>query len=136
MLWHKLNKFAQTTETTKRSTKTLGDSWELYAEHYLIDNGLSLLTKNFHSRQGEIDLIMKDDDCLVFVEVKYRKNNHFGGAISAVTQQKQQKIIKTAIFYLQQQNLNEYNTACRFDIVAIEGDTNNPTIHWLKNAFS
>lgn len=130
MLWHKLNKLTQTT------TKTQGDSWELYAEHYLVNNGLSLIAKNFYSRQGEIDLIMKDDDCLVFVEVKYRKNNQFGGAISAVTHQKQQKIIKTATFFLQQQNLNEYNTACRFDIVAIEGDVKNPKIQWLKNAFS
>jgi putative endonuclease len=116
--------------------KASGDFWELYAERYLIANGLSLLAKNYHSRQGEIDLIMKDNDCIVFVEVKYRKNNHFGGAISAVTYQKQQKIVKTAAFFLQQQKLNEYNTACRFDIIAIEGDANNPDTQWLKNAFS
>ncbi|MDT0605107.1 YraN family protein [Thalassotalea castellviae] len=121
---------------SKVTSKELGDFWELYAERYLTDNGLCLLSKNFHSRQGEIDLIMKENDCFVFVEVKYRKNNQFGGAISAVSQQKQQKIIKTATFFLQQQNLNEYNTACRFDIVAIEGDANKPKIQWLKNAFS
>lgn len=118
------------------TTKKLGDCWEQYAERYLISRGLTLFAKNFHSRQGEIDLIMKDADCIVFVEVKYRKSNHFGGAISAVTYQKQQKIIKTAAFFLQQQKLNEYNTACRFDIVAIEGDANKPNIQWLKNAFS
>ncbi|MDG1752717.1 MAG: YraN family protein [Thalassotalea sp.] len=130
MLWKKQTKPNNTT------AKASGDCWELYAERYLIEKGLSLLAKNFHSRQGEIDLIMKDGDCIVFVEVKYRKNNHFGGAISAVTYQKQQKIIKTAAFFLQQQKLNEYNTACRFDIVAIEGDTNKPDTQWLKNAFS
>lgn len=130
MLWNKLN------NSNRPTSKASGDCWELYAEHYLIDNGLALLVKNFHSRQGEIDLIMKDGDCIVFIEVKYRKNNHFGGAISAVTHQKQQKIIKTAAFYLQQQKLNEYNTLCRFDIIAIEGDANNPNTQWLKNAFS
>lgn len=130
MLWKKLS------DSNKTSTKAVGDSWELYAERYLLAKGLTLYTKNFHSRQGEIDLIMKDNNCIVFVEVKYRKNNHFGGAISAVTYQKQQKIIKTAAFFLQQQKLNEYNTTCRFDIVAIEGDANKPNIQWLKNAFS
>ena len=130
MLWNKQSNSNTTT------TKASGDCWELYAEGYLCDKGLSVLAKNFHSRQGEIDLIMKDGDCIVFVEVKYRKNNHFGGAISAVTVKKQQKIIKTAAFFLQQQKLNEYNTACRFDIVAIEGDINNPNTQWLKNAFS
>lgn len=130
MLWKQQN------NSNKATTKALGDCWELYAERYLITKGLILCEKNFHCRQGEIDLIMKDNDCIVFVEVKYRKNNHFGGAIAAVTNKKQQKIIKTATFFLQQQNLNEYNTACRFDIVAIEGDANNPNIQWLKNAFS
>jgi putative endonuclease len=136
LLWNKPSKASQTTQITKETNKSLGDSWELYAEQYLISKGLSLLTKNFHSRLGEIDLIMKDNGCLVFIEVKYRKNNLFGGAISAVTQQKQQRIIKTATFFLQQQNFNEYNTACRFDIIAIEGDANNPKLQWLKNAFS
>jgi len=123
-------------KSTKLSTKETGDCWELYAEHFLKKNGLVLITKNFHCRQGEIDLVMQDGKCIVFVEVKYRKNNHFGGAISAVTTRKQQKIIKTASFFLHQQRLNEYNTAYRFDIVAIEGDISNPKTDWLQNAFS
>ncbi|MEW6990358.1 YraN family protein [Colwelliaceae bacterium 6441] len=118
------------------SNKALGDSWESYAESFLTNNGLTLLTKNFHSRHGEIDLIMQDGDVIVFIEVKYRKNNHYGGAISAVTPKKQQKIIKTATFFLHQQGLNEYNTACRFDVIAIEGDKDHPNTEWLKNAFS
>lgn len=130
MLWNNKNNPKRTT------TKEIGNSWELYAERYLVKNGLVLISKNFHCRLGEIDLIMKDGESFVFIEVKYRKNNQFGGAISAVTSNKQKKIIKTATFFLQQQRLNEYNTACRFDVVAIEGDKNQPKIHWLKNAFS
>lgn len=115
--------------------RAIGESWELYAQQYLIAQGLIFVDKNYHCRQGEIDLIMKDDNSLIFIEVKFRKNNHFGGAISAVTHNKQQKIIKTATFYLQQHQLNEYNTACRFDVIAIEGDIKHPKINWLKNAF-
>lgn len=83
---------------------------------------------------GEIDLIMLDEGTKVFVEVKFRKSANFGGAISSVSISKQQKITKTAAIFLQQQGLNAYNTACRFDIVAIEGEVN-PEIIWLKNAF-
>lgn len=124
MLWNK----------RATSVKTVGQQWEKFAADYLTAQGLALLTQNFHSRNGELDLIMKEQDCFVFVEVKYRKNKHFGGAINAITPTKQQKILKTATFFLQQQGLNAYNTPCRFDVVAIDGD-NPPEITWLKNAF-
>jgi len=78
---------------------------------------------------------------LVFVEVKYRKNNAYGGAINAISALKQKKIISAAQFFLQKNNLNPENQACRFDVIAIEGsdESNNgksQQIHWLKNAFS
>ena len=59
----------------------------------------------------------------------------FGGAISAISYNKEQKIRKCAKFYLQQNDLNEYNTPCRFDVIALEGDINQPQITWLRNAF-
>ena len=124
MLWNKQVK----------PEKSVGQQWEQFAADYLTAQGLALIAQNFHSRNGELDLVMKEQDCFVFVEVKYRKNNAFGGAISAVTLTKQQKISKTAAFFLQQQGLNAYNTPCRFDVVAIDGD-NPPEITWLKNAF-
>ncbi len=128
MLW---NNKAKTTQTARSS----GNIWEQFAERHLSEQGLKPFTQNFHSRHGEIDLIMKDNDMIVFIEVKYRKNNLFGGAIAAVTAEKQQKLAKTAKFFLHQQGLNEYNTTCRFDVIAIEGDANHPDISWLKNAF-
>ncbi|WP_081180056.1 YraN family protein [Colwellia sp. PAMC 21821] len=121
--------------TNKTNTVTTGKNSEQLAAHYLTQHGLLLQTCNFQNRRGEIDLIMTENDTWVFVEVKYRKNSHFGGAIAAVSIKKQQKIKQCAAFYLQQAGLNEYNTPCRFDVIAMQGDINNPEITWLKNAF-
>lgn len=108
---------------------------EAFAEKYLIEQGLTPIDRNIHCRQGEIDLVMRDDDIIVFVEVKYRKNNNFGGAIEAVSIAKQNKIRHCVAFFFQQANLNEYNTPCRFDVIALEGNINQPQVTWLKNAF-
>lgn len=123
----------------KNTSNKQGQIAEQLAKQFLQTEGLLFIEQNFHSRWGELDLVMKEQDVLVFIEVKYRKNNLFGGAISAVSTSKQQKIIKTAAIYLQQHGLNEYNTAYRFDVVAIEGNTNTiakSQINWLKNAFN
>lgn len=119
----------------KYTKKQKGDQAEHLACRYLEKQGLILITTNFTGRFGEIDLIMRDNqqDNLVFIEVRYRKNNHFGGAASSVTPQKQQRITKTALYYMQQ---NEPNASARFDVVAIEGDLNGEnTINWIPNAF-
>ncbi len=121
--------------TNRPTTRDTGEVTELLAIKYLTRQGLVIQEKNVHSRLGEIDIIMKEDKTFVFVEVKYRSSANFGGAISAISPKKQQKIKKTAAFYLQQCGLNEYNTPCRFDVVALEGNINNPEIIWLKNAF-
>ncbi|GHE81926.1 YraN family protein [Thalassotalea profundi] len=123
----------------KNYSNTHGQLAEQIAKEHIQEEGLIFIEQNFHSRWGEIDLIMKDNEVFVFIEVKYRKNTVFGGAISAISTKKQQKIIKTAAIYLQQHGLNEYNTAYRFDVVAIEGNINSiakPQINWLKNAFN
>jgi putative endonuclease len=121
--------------TKKPTTREAGNITETFAANYLVKQGLVLQDKNRHSRMGEIDIIMKDNETFVFIEVKYRSSDLFGGAISAISEQKQQKIRKTAAFYLQQCGLNEYNTSCRFDVVALQGNINNIDITWLKNAF-
>jgi putative endonuclease len=117
------------------STQDKGQTSENFARKYLVSHGLQYVTKNYRNRQGEIDIIFLEGGTYVFVEVKYRKNNKFGGAISAVSYKKTQKIKQCAKFYLQQNDLNEYNTPCRFDIIALEGNINRPQITWLKNAF-
>ena len=134
MLWNKNNSDEGSPSKVTTSTDK-GNITEQYAEHYLSNQGLTLIEKNFHCRRGEVDLIMRDGDTLVFVEVKYRKNSGFGGAISAISVTKQQKIKYCIAFYLHQAGLNEYNTACRIDVVALEGDIRQPKVTWLKNAF-
>lgn len=124
MLWNK-----------KNNTVSTGKLTEKLAARYLVEQGLLLQQSNFQNRAGEIDLILKEQETLVFVEVKYRRNKQFGGAISAISSSKQQKIKQCAAFYLQHIGLNEYNTPCRFDVIALEGDIENPEIIWLKNAF-
>lgn len=114
------------------TTRDIGKLHEGLAANYLQQHGLQLLQRNFQCRTGEIDLIMLSHDTLVFVEVRYRKSDAFGSAIESVTYKKQQKILKTAQFYLmknpQHQHLNY-----RFDIVGIS--QNGQTIDWLSNAF-
>lgn len=120
---------------TKPTSKTIGGQGETIALHHLESAGLTLLTQNFHSRFGEIDLVMKEEQTIVFVEVKYRKQIRFGHAADFVTTAKQKKIRLSATSYLQHCQLNAYNTPCRFDVVGLEGDLNAPAITWLKNAF-
>lgn len=105
--------------------------------HYLQQQGLKLLTKNYHSRRGELDLVMQDNDTVVFVEVRYRKNDAFGGAVESITQSKQQKLRATAEQYLQQETSLSNG---RFDVVAMTKKIQNNhsdgyTFDWIKNAF-
>ena len=117
------------------TTREIGQLTEAIALTYLQQRELVLVETNVHSRCGEIDIVMKEKGTWVFVEVKYRKNNTFGGAISAISSNKQRKIKLSAAFFLQQQGLNEYNTPCRFDVLALDGNITDPTITWLQNAF-
>ncbi|MCH2055226.1 MAG: YraN family protein [Thalassotalea sp.] len=119
----------------KLTTKAIGDSTEALAANYLKAQGLTLATQNYSSKYGEIDLICQDGQTWVFVEVKYRRSAAYGGAISTISTAKQQKLKHCASFYLQLKGINEYNTSCRFDVVALQGDLTQPQITWLKNAF-
>jgi putative endonuclease len=103
---------------------------EKQALAYLQKQGLSLICQNYYCRFGEIDLIMHEQDVLVFIEVRYRKNNDFGGALASITKRKQAKIIKTAKYYLAQLDNEPY---CRFDVIAIDQQANTP--QWIQNAF-
>jgi len=97
---------------------------------YLLTQGLTLLHQNYYCRFGEIDLIMQDQDTLVFIEVRYRKGSDFGGALASIKQSKQRKIIKTAQHYLTQLRAEPY---CRFDAIALNDTELTPL--WVKDAF-
>lgn len=106
-----------------------GISAEEQAQAYLVNNGLKLECKNFRTKWGELDLVMKDLDTLVIVEVRYRKNDLYGSALESITQSKQNKIIAATHHYLAS---HPYKGALRFDVVAINSSG---TLNWIKNAF-
>lgn len=112
-----------------------GANLESQAVVYLQSYGIMLLHRNFHCKYGEIDLIAKDNDVLVFIEVRYRKNDFFGSAKESITLHKQRKIICAANFYLQTRNWAQ-QIACRFDVIAMTGTIDNPQIEWIKDAFN
>lgn len=89
------------------------------------------IARNLACRYGEIDLIMREGEYWVFVEVRYRRVASYGQANSTVDWRKQRRIILTAINWLQSQSINIDEAACRFDLVAITGDT----IDWIRDAF-
>ncbi len=103
------------------------------AEHracqYLQRQGLTLVEKNYRCRKGEIDLIMQDKNQLVFVEVRYRKHEHYGTAVDTVDKNKVKKLILTAHHYLIKRRLD---VPARFDVVGFDASFN-PT--WITDAF-
>ena len=88
------------------------------------------MERNYRSRRGEIDLIMRDARTLVFVEVRFRASTRFGTPAESVDVRKQRKLAATAAHYLQS---NQTNLPCRFDVIALSG-TNH--IDWIRNAFN
>lgn len=113
--------------------KETGNHAESLACGYLERHGLQLLVRNFRCRLGEVDLVMQDNDSLVFVEVRYRKQTRYGHAAETVSRTKQIRIIRCASYYMSVHN--GWNKPARFDVVAIEGKTDDPVIEWLPDAF-
>lgn len=113
----------------RTSRQRSGDEGEEQALGYLLKAGLSLVQRSFLCKGGEIDLIMRDQDSLVFVEVRKRASSQFGGAVASVTSTKQKRMVHAAQVYLQtQKNM----PACRFDVIAIDDGK----ITWLKNVIT
>lgn len=112
--------------------KSRGAQAEQLAANYLQQHGLKLLHCNYHSRFGEIDLIMQDGDTHVFVEVRLRGSSSFGGAAASIDARKQAKLIKTAQYYL---TSLKRMPACRFDAVVMQS-ANLQHIEWIKGAFT
>ena len=121
------------TQPTERKRK--GNQAEALAQRHLEQLGFNLVTANFSCKTGEIDLIMQDQDTLVFVEVRYRQETHLGSPLETITASKQKKLTRTAQFFLQRHYGNRW-PPCRFDAVGISGDLDNaPAIEWIANAF-
>lgn len=109
---------------------------EDYACYYLQQAGLTFLTRNFRCRYGEIDLIMQQKNCIVFVEVRYRKTADFGSAIESINATKKQRVRQTAHFYLQQfDKRQQYDW--RFDWLGLSPakEPQKFLVEWLENAW-
>ncbi len=121
-------------ESGKTTRQAIGQHAEQLAEQYLTQRGLRLLERNYRCRGGEIDLIMTDEsEALVFVEVRYRKHQAFGGAAASVDQRKQQRLLLAANHYLQRSRAMERR--CRFDVVAISPARDGQNqVQWISNA--
>jgi len=113
------------------SSTEKGSAAEQRAAAFLQQQKLTLLERNYRCRFGEIDLIMRENDTLVFVEVRMRSSERFGGAAASITATKQTRLIRAARHYLARQH---DDLPCRFDAVLIFSEREND-IEWIKNAF-
>ncbi|MES3025820.1 MAG: YraN family protein [Pseudomonadota bacterium] len=104
-----------------------GRLWEQQALAHLQQHGLTLVEANFSCKGGEVDLVMRDGDTLVFVEVRQRASATRGGAAASITPAKIRRLVHAAQFYLKR---FKAVPACRFDVVAIDGEN----LDWLRNA--
>lgn len=111
--------------------RQIGTEYEAVAAAYLEHKGYVILEKNYRTRRGEIDLIAKDRDTIVFVEVKYRATRRCGSPLEAVDARKQKRIVMTALYYCASKQYS-LNRPYRFDVIGIVGDG---TIEHIENAF-
>lgn len=115
--------------------QTLGKWGEELAAKYLANKGYSILSANYRTRYGEIDLVTEHLGIIIFVEVKTRSSTQFGFPEEAVTPKKQQHLVHAAELYLQAQN--QLDSLWRFDVIAIrKGPDGKPLITHFENAFA
>lgn len=116
---------------------------EVWAQAFLYDQGYKLLTRNFRTKVGEIDLIVHNRHSLVFVEVRLKSHHQFGSALQTVTYAKQQRIIRAAEVYMQCMRLPEFQNY-RFDIVSFDAqcfpssyriEQQYYALQWVQDAF-
>lgn len=119
----------------RRDTRTLGLNAENRAFDYLKREGLEPVQRNFRCRLGEIDLVMHDGDCLVFVEVRYRKRNRFASAAMSIDRHKQRRLGMAAAAFLAASSRYQ-GCKTRFDVVAFDSTASDRCrLQWLKDAF-
>ncbi len=118
----------------KPTSLQVGNTAETLACDYLQQQGLELLTRNYRAPFGELDLIMQDHDHMVFVEVRFRRHLRYGSGADSVTTVKQDKLIKTALYYLQQ-HPKQAKYPARFDVISISTVDGQTDVEWIKDAF-
>jgi putative endonuclease len=109
----------------------IGETAELAAVSFLQAQGVAIILRNFRLRLGELDIVAREGDTLIIVEVRKRSSNRFGGAAASVDFRKQTKLRRAAALLLQQRK-DLTGLRVRFDVIAI----NNAGIEWIKHAFT
>ncbi|RAR64492.1 MULTISPECIES: YraN family protein [Halomonadaceae] len=109
-----------------------GAAIEALANDWLAARGLTPVARNQHAKGGELDLVMREGETLVFVEVRHRRDSRHGHPLETVTTSKQRRLIKAARFYLARNGLS---CPCRFDVVAVTGSAPDLEFLWVKGAF-
>ncbi|MEJ8569004.1 YraN family protein [Elongatibacter sediminis] len=112
-----------------------GSDWERRAESFLRNQGLRPLARNFSCRLGELDLILLDGGCVVFTEVRYRRDTRHGTGAETVTPAKQQRLLRTARVWLQRHRRHA-RLPCRFDVVSMCHRNGSLEVDWIRNAFT
>ena len=116
------------------STRAQGARIEALAAAFLRERGLAPIAANANARGGELDLVMRDGDTVVFIEVRYRRDARFGGGAASVDARKRRRIVCAAEQFLAAHR--EFARApCRFDVIDASGDATAPAFDWLRDAF-
>ena len=111
-------------------SRKIGEHYEQLACKHLTSHGIKVLSTNFTTKGGEIDIIAQDQDTLVFVEVKYRRPTDYACALETITASKKRRLVHAAKTYLLAQNLYDQCT-CRFDVIAFDDEK----LQWIQDAF-
>lgn len=114
--------------------RAAGARFEQRACDALLKAGLSLLARNFNTRHGELDLVMRDRDTVVFVEVRHRVRASHGDAASSITAAKQARLISAARLWLAAHPRHAQHP-CRFDVVCYDGPAEDARMSWWRDAF-
>lgn len=112
------------------SSQSLGREAEEAACQYLTAQHLKILERNYRTRQGEIDIIAQEDDCIVFIEVRYRSSTDFGTSLETVDERKLLKINRAAMHYLHTKKGYD-RMMYRFDVIGFDHNLSSP--QWIKN---
>jgi len=124
--------FRSTPRRTDARAITEGARAEALAAEFLARRGLAIVARNFRTRMGEIDLIARDREMLVFVEVRKRRSDAYGGAAASITPAKRARLVAAAQVYLATLGREP---PCRFDAVLIDGALP-PRIEWHRDVFA
>ncbi|NWN82319.1 MAG: YraN family protein [Halomonas sp.] len=115
-----------------RDARSRGEAVERLVANWLADRGLEAVAANQHAKGGELDLVMRDGQTLVFVEVRHRADTRYGHPLETITATKQRRLVRAARFYLHR---NRLSCPCRFDVVAVTGTSPELDFQWVVNAF-